>query len=133
MRLEGGCHCGAVRYAVDGDPRYVALCHCADCRKASGAPMVAWAAFGEDDFRVTRGEARTRNSSGAAMRGFCGDCGSGLWYSNAKMLPGLVDIQVATFDDPDALPPRIHVQTAERIGWMRDAHGLPAFDRYPAA
>jgi hypothetical protein len=34
-------------------------------------------------------------------------------------------------DDPDALPPGAHIQTAERLGWMASAHGLPAFERYP--
>ena len=48
MTQTGGCHCGAVRYEVIGAPHSVMLCHCADCRKNSGAPLVAWAAFAED-------------------------------------------------------------------------------------
>ena len=132
MLLEGGCHCGAVRYAVQGEPKHVSLCHCTDCRKASGAPVVAWAAFGDDAFNVTRGQEKTRNSSGAAWRSFCGDCGSGLWYRNPEILSGLVDIQVATLDDPETLSPQIHVQAAEQIGWMKTVHELPMFDRYPS-
>jgi len=65
---EGGCHCGAVRYEVTGKPQHVALCHCSDCRRSAGAPMVAWAAFLEDQFTITQGEPRTRNSSGQSMR-----------------------------------------------------------------
>jgi hypothetical protein len=48
------------------------------------------------------------------------------------VLPGIVDIQSATLDDPDVLPPGVHIQTAERIGWTEHAHKLPAFERYPA-
>lgn len=129
--LSGGCHCGAVRYEVSGTPHHVALCHCTDCRRASGAPMVAWAAFPDDKLRVTAGHPKTRNSSGESMRSFCGDCGTGLWFRNAGALPGLVDIQSATLDDPGALPPQAHIQVAERIGWMADAHRLPEFARYP--
>ncbi len=131
MALSGGCHCGAIRYEVDGDPKHVALCHCSDCRKSAGAPMVAWAAFAEDEFRVTKGAAKTHNSSGDSMRSFCPDCGSGLYFTNATTLPGIVDIQSATLDDPDALAPQVHIQVVDRIGWMTEAHSLPAFKRFP--
>ncbi|HMT42761.1 MAG TPA: GFA family protein [Sphingorhabdus sp.] len=131
MTHQGGCHCGAVRYEVSGEPQHVALCHCSDCRKSSGAPMVAWAAFTEDQFKLVEGEPVTFNSSGSAMRSFCPKCGSGLYYRNVEFLPGIVDIQSATLDDPDALPPGAHIQTAERLGWMETAHSLPAFERFP--
>ncbi len=131
MTHQGGCHCGAVRYEVSGEPQHVALCHCSDCRKSSGAPMVAWAAFGEEQFKLVDGEPVTFNSSGSAMRSFCPKCGSGLYYRNAEFLPGIVDIQSATLDDPEALPPDAHIQTAERLGWMETAHSLPAFERFP--
>ncbi len=131
MGHQGGCHCGAVRYEVSGEPQHVALCHCSDCRKSSGAPMVAWAAFTEDQFKLVEGETVTFNSSGSAMRSFCPKCGSGLYYRNAEYLPGIVDIQSATLDDPEALPPGTHIQTAERLGWMETAHSLPEFERFP--
>lgn len=131
MTHQGGCHCGAVRYEVSGEPQHVALCHCNDCRKSSGAPMVAWAAFTEEQFKLVDGEPATFNSSGSAMRSFCPKCGSGLYYRNAEFLPGIVDIQSATLDDPDALAPGAHIQVAERIGWMETAHCLPSFERFP--
>jgi len=120
-----------VRYRVKGEPKHVALCHCADCRKASGAPMVSWAAFADEEL-VVEGEVTTRNSSGAAMRSFCPVCGTGLFYRNEEMLPGIVDIQTVTLDDPEALPPQVHIQVAERPGWMKSQHDLPEFARYPS-
>ena len=131
MTYTGGCHCGAVRYEVSGEAQHVALCHCSDCRKAAGAPMVAWVAFADDDFTITKGAVVTHNSSGASMRSFCGTCGTGLLFRNAEMLSGIVDIQSVTLDDPDALPPAVHIQTADRISWMETAHELPAFSHYP--
>ena len=47
------------------------------------------------------------------------------------MLPGIIDVQSATYDDPDAVPARAHIQVAERIGWMERAHELPIFERFP--
>lgn len=127
----GGCRCGAVRYRASGEIKHVALCHCSDCRKSSGAPMMSWAAFADEDFTVTQGAPKTVNSSGASMRSFCADCGTGLFFRNAEYLPGIVDIQSATLDDPDALPPQAHIQVADRIGWMKGIGDLPEFERYP--
>jgi hypothetical protein len=131
MDLNGGCQCGAVRYRVTGAPQRSALCHCIDCRKSAGAPMVGWAAFAEADFAIVQGAATTHNSSGASMRSFCPACGTGLYFRNAEMLPGIVDIQIATLDNPDAIPPTEQIQLAERIGWMETAHALPSFARWP--
>ena len=131
MPHEGGCQCGAVRYGVSGTPQHVALCHCEGCRKSADAPMVAWAAFAEDELEVLQGEAKTFNSSGKTMRSFCGTCGTGLFYRNEEYLPGIVDIQSATLDDPSVFAPGAHIQTAERISWMADCHTLPAFERFP--
>jgi hypothetical protein len=107
------------------------LCHCEGCRKSAGAPAVAWAAFAEDEFSLSQGELTTYNSSGSAMRSFCPTCGTGICYRNADMLPGIIDIQAATLDDPDAIPLQAQIQTAERISWMATAHELPQFERYP--
>lgn len=93
--------------------------------------MVAWAMFSEASLTVTKGEPKTINSSGTAMRSFCAACGSGLFYRNAAILPGKVDIQSSTLDDPSALPPTIQIQTAERLDWMKHSHELPEFERYP--
>jgi hypothetical protein len=57
--------------------------------------------------------------------------GTGLFYRNAAFPPGIVDIQSATLDDPNALPAQSHIQTAERIGWMAEVHHLPLFERFP--
>lgn len=131
MEIAGGCQCGAVRYKVDGAPMHVAICHCADCRKSSGAPMVSWAMFAAEQFALTQGEVTTFNSSGASMRNFCAKCGTGLFFTNAENLPGIIDVQSATLDDPDALPAQVQIQTAERIGWMPAMHTLPEFARFP--
>lgn len=93
--------------------------------------MVVWAMFPEARFRITAGTARTLNSSGAAMRSFCPECGTGIYYTNAENLPGMVDVQAATLDNPDALPPAVQIQTAERQSWVAHLAELPAFERFP--
>jgi len=92
--------------------------------------MVGWAMVPDIALTVT-GETSVYASSEDARRHFCIQCGTGLFYSNAAMLPGLVDVQSATLDEPEQLPAQAHIQVAERIGWMAEAHRLPMFERYP--
>lgn len=128
--MDGGCHCGAVRYRLSGATAHVALCHCADCRRHAGAPMVCWAAVPAEQLAIT-GELTSYASSEHGRRQFCGRCGTSLFYVNEAVLPGLVDVQTGTLDDPEQLPPQAHIQTAERLAWMSGIGDLPAFARFP--
>jgi hypothetical protein len=131
MIITGGCHCGAIRYQVEGQALTHALCHCTDCRRHAGAPMVGWTMYPAAALQVTQGKPKVYESSKDGRRHFCGECGTGLFYFNEVMVPGIVDIQSATYDDPDAVPAQAHIQVAERIGWMARAHELPEFERFP--
>ena len=129
-RLEGGCHCGAVRYRIEGEPVRSGLCHCSDCRRHTGAPLVGWVIFRKEQLEAS-GELATYASSEHGRRQFCPSCGTSLFYLNDVVFEGLVDVQTATLDDPDAVPPTEQVQLAESIGWMKSAHALPSFERFP--
>lgn len=94
-------------------------------------PMVSWAMYRQEQVTITSGTPKTYASSANGRRKFCGNCGTGLFYTNDETLPGIIDVQSATYDDPAAVLPSIQVQVAERIDWMKDAHTLPGFERYP--
>lgn len=129
--VEGGCQCGAVRYRIDGEAEHHALCHCADCRAYAGAPVVAWLAVKEDLFTLLKGQLTTYEGKNGARRQFCPKCGTGLFYRNAQMLPGIVDVQSATLDNAAEFPPGAQIQCAERLPWMTTLASLPEFERYP--
>jgi hypothetical protein len=93
--------------------------------------MVGWTMYPQEAVKITKGAPKIYESSQHGRRQFCPNCGTGLFYSNAEVLPGLIDVQSATYDEPDAVPARIHIQVAERISWMERAHELPKYDRYP--
>ena len=131
MARSGGCHCGEVRYEVTGDPVYHAICHCDACRASSGAPFVAWYAVKAGQFQLVSGEPKQFEGRPGAERNFCPRCGTGLFYRNEEVLPGLVDIQSATFDDAGAQAPQIQVQCAERLAWVTELDRMPEFERYP--
>ena len=115
MAITGGCHCGAIRYQAEGEALNHALCHCTDCRRHAGAPMVGWTMYRRERVTVTKGTPKVYASSQDGRRYFCADCGTGLFFSNDAVLPGLLDIQSATYDDPDAVPAQVHIQVAERL------------------
>ena len=128
---SGGCHCGAVRYSVEGEMHHHAVCHCDDCRKSSGALMVPWIAFAKDALSVEKGTPNVYRSSETGERHFCGTCGTGLFYFNEAMLPGIVDIQSVTLDDAAERPPQAHIQVADSLPWEPTLEQLPRFERFP--
>jgi hypothetical protein len=76
----GSCLCGAVKYEVHGPLRPVIACHCLQCRKQTGTYMSATAA--KDEYlKLTESRGlKWYRSSNAARRGFCGECGSALFW-----------------------------------------------------
>ena len=127
---RGQCHCGAVRYDMSADTIHQALCHCSDCRRHSGAPMVAWGLVAKDQIKI-EGETKEYASSEHGRRHFCPQCGTSLFYTSEAVFPGQVDVQIATLDNPDEIAPHAQIQVADRIGWMERLNEIPQFDRYP--
>jgi len=127
----GGCHCGAIRYELPAEIRRCSLCHCSDCRRHSGAPVVAWALVAKDQLKV-EGETREYASSEHGRRHFCPKCGTGLFYTSDTIFPGQIDVQLATLDDPDVFVPDAQIQFAERIGWMDRLDEMARFDHFPS-
>lgn len=92
--------------------------------------MSGWIAFKDAEFAVT-GEPVTYHSSEHGVRQFCGTCGTGLFYRNAEVLPGLVDVQSGTLDDLAGQPPGALIMVSERVAWLDSVESLPRFETYP--
>ena len=122
--FEGGCFCGAVRYRIAAPPAGSAICHCTSCRRASGAPSVAWVVVDRSQFEWLSGTPAEFNSSPGVMRRFCGRCGSGLTYETAAV-PATLDVNAATLDDPERFAPTMEVWLADKLSWQpTDTHLL---------
>ena len=124
--FEGGCLCASVRFRVSGTATSRCYCHCRSCRLASGAPFVAWATFLADDFRLIRGELAQYQSSEAVLREFCALCGTGITYRNERRIE-LIDVAVATLDDPGLLRPEYHIWVSHKPSWVTTGDQLPEF------
>lgn len=128
MSLQGGCFCGAVRYVADGEPFNSTLCHCTDCRRASGAPALAWFSVRTTDLRWVGKDPKEFRSSAHAMRGFCPECGTSLTWSDERW-PDEIDLATATLDDPEQVPPQDHTFVHSRLRWLKLDDGLPQYGR----
>ena len=124
--LEGGCLCGQVRYQAGGAPFHSTICHCTTCRRAAGAPMVAWFTLARAEFRLVAGKPARFASSPGVTRTFCPRCGTPLTFESGDY-PDEIDITTASLDDPEAVPPCDHTRTATRLSWIRLGDGLPSF------
>ena len=127
----GHCHCGSIRYTVSGEVKHHAVCHCEDCRRCSGALLVPWIAFAPEGLTITQGQPKVYQSSEHGERHFCVNCGTGLFYFNETMLPGIVDIQSATLDNPEDFAPQAHIQMADALPWEEGLATLHKFERFP--
>jgi hypothetical protein len=128
MLLKGGCSCGAVRYETAALPFHRTLCHCVDCRRAAGAPAVAWFTVPAAELRWVRGNPAVHRSSPRVERGFCAACGTPLSYRNDGCAHE-IDVLACTLDDPEAASPRDHTFASQRLGWMRVDDGMPVYPR----
>lgn len=127
MAIQGGCHCGAIRYAIDAVQQSM-ICHCRTCQRVSGAPVVAWVTVAPADFRVIKGELKRYESSPGIERGFCGHCGAQLTYARTND-DSFIDITTASLDEPDAFPPSHHSWLSHNIAWVKFGDGLLAFPK----
>ena len=121
---EGGCLCGAVRYRAVGEASDSTLCHCRSCRRASGAPLVAWVTFPRAGVTFTGAEPVRYRSSPPVVRTFCGRCGTPITYAHDSE-PETLDVTTASLDRADACPPKDHIWTSDSLAWVFDTDSLP--------
>ncbi len=121
--LTGGCQCGAVRYASEGAPDNVHVCHCRMCQKAVGGPFAVIVPVPKSGFRVTRGTMSWFESSAVARRGFCRDCGTPMIFDYPHD-PGL-GLMAGSLDRPDLVPPVVQYGIESRVPWFHGLPGLP--------
>lgn len=129
LPLEGGCLCGAVRYRVTAVPVDSSYCHCRMCQRRSGAPAVATVDIPVGGFEIVQGAPAAYQSSAAAHRVFCRDCGTELYFALIDDPPSL-SLNIGTLDDPEAVRPLKHIWTSSRLSWFEIADDLPRHAEY---
>jgi len=132
--LEGGCTCGAVRYRVAGPPMFVHCCHCRWCQRETGASFALNALYEADRVALLAGAPEVVPTPSASGRGQriarCPLCRVALWSNYAGAGDAVRFLRVGTLDNPDALPPDIHIYVASKQPWVVIPEGAAAVPEY---
>lgn len=132
--IEGGCDCGEVRYRLTTAPMFVNCCHCRWCQRGSGSAFAINAIIETDRVERLKGEPEMVGTPTASGKGQqiarCPRCRIALWSHYAGGGPTLSFIRVGSLDEPDQLPPDIHVFTSTRQPWVRLPESVPAVEAY---
>lgn len=132
--LEGGCDCRCVRYCMQTRPLFVHCCHCRWCQRETGASFALNAMIEADRVVLLGGEPELVDTPSASGRGQriarCPQCRIALWSNYAGAGPAVRFVRVGTLDQPDHLPPDIHIFTASKQTWVVLPEGTPAVPEY---
>ena len=123
-RFTGRCYCGGITLSVQEPPQTVAFCHCTDCRRITGAPVAAFAAFAENSVQVSPAWPASRSFTPGVTRWSCPDCGSPL-AAAFDYLPGQICIPLGLMDQAEDLPPALHAHDGRRLPWLHIADDIP--------
>jgi len=145
MKLEGSCHCGAVRFTVASQTPYPYLrCYCSICRKTQGGGGYAINIMGDADTLAVKGarnlsvyRARLREgrriTRSPGRRHFCSKCGSSLWMWDPRW-PKWVYPFASAIDTPLPKPPQtVHCLVDSKAPWVEVPHskGHRRFAEFP--
>ena len=132
--LEGGCDCRFVRYRMETRPLFVHCCHCRWCQRESGSAFALNAMIETDRLERLAGTPELVDTPSASGRGQkflrCPTCRIAVWSHYAGAGTAVAFVRVGTLDDPDALPPDVHIFTSSKQPWVVLPAGTPAFAEY---
>jgi hypothetical protein len=135
MRVEGQCHCGAIRYEADVEPGTMAICHCLDCQTLTGTAYRTSIQAPAPSFRLLSGEpqryVKTASSGAKRVHAFCGHCGSPV-YACAPHDPATYSLRVGALNQRATLgSPARQIWTKRRLPWVPRITGVPDIDGQP--
>jgi hypothetical protein len=136
MKIEGGCYCGKLRYAAEGEPMFKGQCHCRECQYISGGLPNVVMAMPEAGFSYTKGKPKGFKRSdleNPVTREFCAECGTHI-LAKAPTLPGALILKVGTLDDPAVFgQPQMAIFGIDRQPFHALLQGAPTFERGPGS
>lgn len=120
--FEGGCTCRQVRYRLTSRSMFVHCCHCRWCQRETGSAFVMNAMIEADRVEMLAGDVEvvdTPSNSGKGQKiSRCPTCHVALWSNYFGAGPKVRFVRVGTLDDPDAMPPDVHIFTASKQPWV---------------
>ena len=134
MTLDGGCACGTVRYRMMSGPMFVHCCHCRWCQRETGASFALNAMIEADRINLIQGAPETVMTPSQSGKGQkfvrCPNCRVALWSHYAGFGDAACFVRVGTLDEPDRLPPDIHIFISSKQPWVVLPPGVPAVEEF---
>ena len=131
---EGGCTCRQVRYRLTSRPMFVHCCHCRWCQRETGASFALNAMIEADRVELLAGEPELVNTPSQSGKGQkiwrCPTCRVAVWSNYAGLGEAARFVRVGTLDNPDLLPPDIHIFTESKQPWVLLPPDKPAVPQY---
>lgn len=131
---DGGCTCRYVRYRMVSEPLFVHCCHCRWCQRETGASFALNAMVEAEQVQLLQGEVAIVNTPSNSGKGQkisrCPKCHIALWSNYAGGGDAVRFVRVGTLDEPDRLPPDVHIFTASKQPWVVLPSGVPAVSEY---
>lgn len=131
---EGGCDCRMLRYRLLKRPLFVHCCHCRWCQRESGAAFALNAMIEADQVEALSSAPDWVDTPSASGKGQqiarCPVCRIAVWSCYNGAGPLVRFVRVGTLDNPDLLPPDIHIFTASKQPWVAIPPGTPAVPGY---
>ncbi|MFO1268167.1 MAG: GFA family protein [Rubrivivax sp.] len=131
---EGGCTCRYVRYRLTTRPLFVHCCHCRWCQRETGSAFALNAMIEADRVLVLEGEPEAVNTPSQSGKGQkiwrCPRCRVAVWSNYAGGGDAVRSARVGTLDEPDRMPPDIHIFTNSKQPWVVLPRGTPAVPEY---
>jgi hypothetical protein len=119
---------------METPPLFVHCCHCRWCQRESGASFALNALIEADRVTLSSGSIElidTPSESGKGQKiARCPNCRIALWSNYAGSGPRIRFVRVGTLDEPDRLPPDIHIYTRSKQPWIVLPSGVPAVPEY---
>jgi len=120
LPAEGGCQCGQVRYRLSGEPVWLGVCHCTECKRSSGAAFSMSLRMREGEVELLQGElkawSRPSDKKGEVRCDFCAECGVRVWH--VPVGSGFIHVKPGTLDDPSAVEPLFEGWTKRKAPWL---------------
>jgi len=129
----GGCACGAIRYAISGEPMLMNDCQCRDCQRKSGTGHGSYLSFARAGVQLEGDASRwdiLGDSGNVKTRAFCPTCGSPVYMTFAAM-PEVFTVHAASLDEPARYAPQAVMYGVRGQAWDRVDPALPKFDTMP--
>ncbi len=132
MKINGGCHCGAITYEAELDPEKVGLCHCADCQALSASAFRTIAIVSSETFAITQGTpkeyVKVAESGNRRVQAFCPDCGSGLYATEFGDDRKAYNIRAGTIQQRYELTPKYESWRQSALPWLPDLSSTTKFN-----